>query len=132
MAASHVKKCIITVYNLTQAQGWLVMFVLLLFKISRNPQGALWNAKEELQFEIEMYQILQILQWFDVIFPLIGFTRTVALNAFLQTAARSIFGFISLPMHHPYIPVTLPILLCLSAGECSRYSYNMINILGLV
>ena len=35
-------------------------------------------------------------------------------------------------MHHPYLPVTLPVLICFSAGECSRYSYNMINIMGLV
>ena len=100
MAASHVKKCIITVYNLTQAQGWFFMFLLLCHKMARNPQGTFWNAKEELAFEIELYQILQLLQWFDVVFPLIGFTRTVAINALLQTTARSIFGFITLPMHH--------------------------------
>ena len=58
MAASHVKKCIITIYNLTQAQGWLVMFLLLCLKISKNPHRAFWHAKEELAFEIEMYQIL--------------------------------------------------------------------------
>ena len=58
MAASHVKKCIITIYNLTQAQGWLVMFLLLCLKISKNPHRAFWHAKEELSFEIEMYQIL--------------------------------------------------------------------------
>ena len=58
MAASHVKKCIITIYNLSQAQGWLVMFLLLCLKVTRNPQGAFWRAKEELAFEIELYQIL--------------------------------------------------------------------------
>ena len=58
MAASHVKKCIITIYNLTQAQGWFIMLLLLCLKISKNPYRAFWHAKEELAFEIEMYQIL--------------------------------------------------------------------------
>ena len=35
-------------------------------------------------------------------------------------------------MHHEYLPVILPVLICFSAGECSRYSYNLVNILGLV
>lgn len=55
MAASHVKKCIITVFNLTQAQGWFCMFMLICIKIANNPHGTLWNAKEELAFEIELY-----------------------------------------------------------------------------
>ena len=125
MAIAHVKKCSLAIYNLTQAQGWLVLFVMLVLKTIRNPHAALWDAQNELTFEIELYQVLQLMQWWDVIFPLIGFTRTVALNAFLQTAARSIFGFISLPMHHPYVPLTLPILFCFALGEWSRYSYNL-------
>jgi len=35
-------------------------------------------------------------------------------------------------MHHPYIPVTLPVLFCFGLGEWSRYSYNLFQILGLV
>ena len=35
-------------------------------------------------------------------------------------------------MHHPYIPITLPVLYCFALGEWSRYSYNLFQILGLV
>lgn len=34
-------------------------------------------------------------------------------------------------MHHPYVPITLPVLFCFAAGECSRYSYNLCTIVGL-
>ena len=104
---------------------------MLIFKTANNPHGALWDSKTVLKEEIELYQVLQALQWFDVIFPLLGFTRSVVINAFLQTLARSIFGFITLPMHHPYLPVTLPVLYCFAAGEGTRYLYNLFTILGI-
>ena len=132
MAVSHMRKCVLTVYNLSQAQGWFIILCMILDKMWRDPYNTLWNAKEILATEIMIYQALQAMQWLDVVFPLIGFTRTVVINAFLQTTARSIFGFISLPMHYESVPLTLPVLICFALGEWSRYSYNLLQILNLV
>ena len=60
----------------------------------------------------------------DFIFPIFGLTRTGILNSFLQTTARSIFGFITLPIHKAYYPVVLIIMYCFAVGEGVRYGYN--------
>ena len=83
MAVSHVRKCSLVIYNLTLTQGWIYLLIMLMLKTWNSPYEAFWNARKTLKTEIEVYQILQALQWFDVVFPLLGFTRTVALNAFL-------------------------------------------------
>ena len=130
MAISHVKKCTLTIYNLCQTQGWLILFIMLVIQIKNDPYKAFYEARETLQTEIFIYQVLQGAQLLDVIFPMIGFTRGSVVNAFLQTGARSIFGFISLPMHREYLPIVLPILICFSAGEFARYQFNLIHTLG--
>ena len=45
--------------------------------------------------------------------------------------ARSIFGFISLPLHIAYYPVVLPVLLCFGIGEGVRYLYNFCTSVGI-
>ena len=48
MAFKHVKTCSLTIYNLTQAQGWIVLFFMLLYKTIKDPYAALFNAQVEL------------------------------------------------------------------------------------
>ena len=67
----------------------------------------------------------------DVLFPILGLTRTGIVNSFLQTAARAIFGFISLPLHIAYYPVVLIVLYCFSLGEGVRYGYNFCTTVGI-
>ena len=58
MALSHVKKCSLTIYNLTQAQGWFALLIMILMKILNNPYDTFWNARTELKNEIQIYQVL--------------------------------------------------------------------------
>ena len=58
MALKHVKTCSLTIYNLSQAQGWIILFFMLLYKTINNPYAALYDAQKELKTEIELYQIL--------------------------------------------------------------------------
>ena len=55
MAVNHVKKCILAVYNMSQSQGWFVLFLMLCYKTWQNPWRTFIESKQELQAEIELY-----------------------------------------------------------------------------
>ena len=133
MSKNALSDLILVLYNFGLMVGWMIFAFVFFNEIGEH--GWIECTKNPHQLHKQSINVLgfnQYMQFLNVIFAIVGITRTNLLNEFLQQLARGLFAFITLhEVDTTKGPWVTTAMCAFAIGETARYPYYFIKTLGM-